>query len=108
MFKRAILQSGAGGFSPSYHYFSKERAVKFGTEAAIEIGCLKLSLDATIQCLREKSVSEIMATTFYNELMAYPSIDAGHIDHPYLPDKGDHQRKKERKLKGNFMSLHNG
>jgi len=87
LFKRAILQSGAGGFSPSYHYFTRERAVKFGTEAAIELGCLRLSLDATIECMRDREVFSILSTTYFNELMAYPSIDAEHIDPPYLPDK---------------------
>ena len=28
LFQRVILQSGPGGFSPSYHHFSEERATK--------------------------------------------------------------------------------
>ena len=28
LFKRVILQSGPGGFSPSYHHFDEERATK--------------------------------------------------------------------------------
>ena len=56
LFRRAILQSGAGGFSPSYHHFSAARAHKYGQLAALELGCLKLTSAATAECLREQSV----------------------------------------------------
>ena len=56
LFRRAILQSGAGGFSPSYHHFSAARAHKYGQLAALELGCLKLTAAATAECLREQSV----------------------------------------------------
>ena len=52
LFKRAILQSGAGGFSPSYHHFSEARAIKYGELAAIEAGCWSLSLEAVTECMR--------------------------------------------------------
>ena len=84
MFKRAILQSGPGGFSPSYHHFSEERATKYGKLAAAELGCLKLTLAATAECLRDKNVSSIYSVEFANELMSHPSIDLNHSDQPYL------------------------
>ena len=84
MFKRAILQSGPGGFSPSYHHFSEARASKYGKLAAAELGCLHLTMTATAQCLREKNVSSIYSVEFANELMSHPSIDLNHSDQPYL------------------------
>ena len=56
LFRRAILQSGAGGFSPSYRHFSAARAHKYGQLAALELGCLKLTAAATAECLRRQSV----------------------------------------------------
>jgi carboxylesterase type B len=85
LFRRVILQSGTGGFAPSYKHFSEERAIRFGKLAAIEVGCLSLSLEAIAACLREKPVINLLATELLNELMAQPSIDGGHMEEPYLP-----------------------
>ena len=86
LFKRAILQSGVGGFSPSYHHFNELRAAKYGSLAAAELGCLKLDMAETADCLREKSVFSLLAVDLVNQLMSHPSIDRGHTgDQAYLP-----------------------
>ena len=85
LFRRAILGSGPGGFSPSYHHFSEARAIKYGTLAAIELGCLKLNMEDTAECLREKSVLSILTTEYLNELSSHPSVDHDHVTEPYLP-----------------------
>ena len=86
LFKRAILQSGVGGFSPSYHHFNELRAAKYGSLAAAELGCLKLDMAETADCLREKSVLSLLAVDLVNQLMSHPSIDRGHTgDQAYLP-----------------------
>ena len=86
LFSRAILQSGAGGFSPSYHHFDELRAAKYGTLAAAELGCLKLDMADTAECLRGKSVISLLAVDLVNQLMSHPSIDLGHTgDQAYLP-----------------------
>jgi len=85
LFHRVILQSGPGGFSPSYHHFGADRAAKYGKLAAAELGCLDLSLEKTANCLREKSVVSLLAVDFVNELMSHPSIDSDHMSEPYLP-----------------------
>ena len=86
LFRRAILQSGPGGFSPSYHHFDELRAAKYGLLAAGELGCLKLNISETAECLREKSVFSLLAVDLVNQLMSHPSIDLGHMgQQAYLP-----------------------
>lgn len=79
LFRRAILESGAGGFSPSFHHFTSARATKYGRLAAAELGCLTLSLADTINCLRGKSVASVMTVDFINQLMSQPSIDQEYL-----------------------------
>ena len=80
-----ILASGPGGFSPSYSYFTEDRSTRFGRLAAIELGCLKLSVAETIECLRQSSVTNLLAVGYINQLTAYPNIDASYMSEPYLP-----------------------
>ena len=42
-------------------------------------------MDETAKCLRGKSVLSLLEIDYVNELMSHPSIDAGHIEDPYLP-----------------------
>ena len=51
----------------------------------MELGCLDLSLDVTLNCLREKSVLSRLEVDYVNELMSHPSIDTNHMADPYLP-----------------------
>jgi len=88
LFRRVILQSGTGGFAPSYKHFEEERATKFGKQAALDLGCLGLDLEvtnATVDCLREKSILALLSMEIVNELMTQPCIDGGHTTQPYLP-----------------------
>ena len=62
--------------------------------------------------MRDREVFSILSTTYLNELMAYPSIDAEHIDPPYLPDKpinimsrGDYHVKDLDIMIGNFLKV---
>ena len=41
LFQRVILQSGPGGFSPSYHYFGEDRASKYGSLVIIMYDCIR-------------------------------------------------------------------
>ena len=61
--------------------------------------------------MRDREVFSILSTTYFNELMAYPSIDAEHIDPPYLPDKpinimsrGDYAKDLDIMI-GNFLRV---
>ena len=50
---------------------------RFGTLAALELGCLGLGQDpssTTVDCLRQKSVISLLSTEIFTELMAQPSI----------------------------------
>ena len=85
LFKRAILQSGPGGFSPSYHHFSAARAKKYGQLAAVELGCLGEDMAEVAACMREAPVVNLLAIEVLNELMSHPSIDGDHHPDPYLP-----------------------
>jgi len=88
LFRRVILQSGTGGFAPSYKHFEEDRAIKFGKQAALDLGCLGLDLEvtnATVDCLREKSILALLSMEIVNELMTQPCIDGGHTTQPYLP-----------------------
>ena len=85
LFRRAILQSGPGGFSPSYHHFSAARASKYGQLAAVELGCLGSDMKEVAACMREAPVISLLAIEVLNELMSHPSIDGDHHPDPYLP-----------------------
>ena len=78
---------------------------RFGKQAALDLGCLGLDLEvtnATVDCLREKSILALLSMEIVNELMTQPSIgniacqygsnsnclhfqDGGHTTQPYLP-----------------------
>ena len=85
LFRRAILQSGPGGFSPSYHHFSAARAKKYGELAAVELGCLDTDMVEVAACMRDAPVVNLLAIEILNELMSHPSIDGDHHPDPYLP-----------------------
>ena len=85
LFRRAILQSGPGGFAPSYHHFSAARAKKYGELAAVELGCLGTDMAEVAACMRDAPVVNLLAIEILNELMSHPSIDGDHHPHPYLP-----------------------
>ena len=85
LFRRAILQSGPGGFSPSYHHFPASRAKKYGELAAVELGCLSTDMAEVAACMREAPVINLLAIEVLNELMSHPSIDGDHHPDPYLP-----------------------
>ena len=88
LFHRVILQSGPGGFSPSYHHFTESRATKsvahpsrhvypsvdrYGLLAATELGCLSLTTHQTAACLRERPVLQLLAVDLLNQLMSHPT-----------------------------------
>ncbi|XP_023321978.1 liver carboxylesterase 1 isoform X2 [Eurytemora carolleeae] len=83
LFKRIIAHSGVGGFSPSYHQYSPEQAVKFGAKSAALIGCT--DVDSQLSCLRKKPVSEIMSMDVRNEFLSQPVVDGNFSDSPFLP-----------------------
>ena len=76
---------------------------RFGKQAALDLGCLGLDLEvtnATVDCLREKSILALLSMEIVNELMTQPCIgkiahqyvsdclfskDGGHTTQPYLP-----------------------
>lgn len=50
---------------------------RFGTLAALELGCLGLGEEpssTTVDCLRQKSIISLLSTEIFTELMAQPSI----------------------------------
>ena len=82
--------------------------------AAAELGCTRLTLAATAECLRGVDMTQLLKVTimmmlriimmmmrrriiidnddddddqieFLNELMSHPTIDGGHCSEPYLP-----------------------
>lgn len=85
LFKRIIAHSGVGGFSPGYHEYSPEQAVKFGAKSAALIGCTQE--DSQLRCLRKKPVSEIMSMDVRNEFLSQPVVDGNFSDTPFLPLK---------------------
>ena len=76
---------------------------RFGKQAALDLGCLGLDLEvtnATVDCLREKSILALLSMEIVNELMTQPCIgkiawkyglkclfskDGGYTTQPYLP-----------------------
>ena len=52
LFQRVIAQSGSN-FSPSLHSITGSQASRFGTEAAVAMGCiLDFSAEARLECLQ--------------------------------------------------------
>ena len=50
---------------------------RFGKQAALDLGCLGLDLEvtnATVDCLREKSILALLSMEIVNELMTQPCI----------------------------------
>jgi len=83
LFHRAILQSGVGGFSPSFHHHTAEQAAKYGKEAATLLGCT--DPDGRADCLRSKSIFQLLATELPTELMSQPCLDGDLAANPFLP-----------------------
>ena len=60
---------------------------RFGKQAALDLGCLGLDLEvtnATVDCLREKSILALLSMEIVNELMTHPCI--GNIENLYGSD----------------------
>ena len=55
---------------------------RFGKQAALDLGCLGLDLEvtnATVDCLREKSILALLSMEIVNELMTQPCIGNNNI-----------------------------
>ena len=51
--------------------------LRFGKQAAFDLGCLGLDLEvtnATVDCLREKPILALLSMEVFNELMTQPCI----------------------------------
>jgi len=83
LFQRAILQSGVGGFAPSFHHHTAEQAAKYGRDAANLLGCN--DPDRRADCLRSKSLFQLLATELPTELMSQPCLDGDLAAAPFLP-----------------------
>ena len=87
--------------------------IQYGLMAAAELGCTRLTLAATAECLRGVDMAQLLRVMrmmimmmlimmmmmmriiidddnddqieFLNELMSHPTIDGGHCSEPYLP-----------------------
>ncbi|XP_023342225.1 venom carboxylesterase-6 isoform X1 [Eurytemora carolleeae] len=86
LFKRIIGQSGLGGLAPGFHQFTPQEAIRYGHEAAIEVGCLQLFPEAILDCLKHESDFWLSLVDFAIGVLSQPVVDGQITDDPYLPE----------------------
>jgi len=89
LFNRVIAQSGVGGLSPGFHHWSPAQGVRLGTEVATLLGCISLTVQARLECLRGVSAVALSLVEYEDGVISQPVVDGTYASDPFLPNYPD-------------------
>jgi len=85
LFHRVIAQSGSN-FSPSLHSITGSQASRFGTEAAVAMGCVfDFSAEARLECLQGLDFETFVRLNAALGINLKPNEDIDYAEDPFLP-----------------------
>jgi len=85
LFNRIIGQSGVGGLAPAFHEWTPAQATRYGNEVAILLGCVDLTVETRLACLREADVFALSMVEFEDGVISQPVVDGTYSNNPFLP-----------------------
>ena len=74
-----------GGLAPAFHEWSPAQATRYGNEVAVLLGCVDLTVETRLACLREADVFSLSMVEFEDGVISQPVVDGTFSDNPFLP-----------------------
>jgi len=86
LFSRVIGQSGVGGLSPAFHHWTPEQGIRLGNEVSALVGCIQLTVEARLDCLKQVSALALSIVEFEDGVISQPVVDRTYATDPFLPN----------------------